>query len=81
MGLSESSLTTITKPLSFLSHCKMSRDSQCCQSLCGDNNHCMLNIVTHEYISSDSDEHIDNYSYKRYSKSLTLVVIIFSCCL
>ena len=33
MGLSESSLTTITKPFSFLSHCKINCDSPCCQSL------------------------------------------------
>ena len=38
MGLSESSLNTITKPFSFLSHCKISCDSPCCQSLCGENN-------------------------------------------
>ena len=30
MGLSESSLNTITKPFSFLSHCKVS-----CELLCG----------------------------------------------
>ena len=60
MGLSESSLTTITKPFSFLSHCKMSCDSPCCQSLCGENNHCIFNIDTHEY-TSDSDEDTDNH--------------------
>ena len=30
MGLSESSLTAITKPFSFLSHCRVSCDSPCC---------------------------------------------------
>ena len=37
MGLSESSLNTITKPLSSLSHCKVSCDSPCCVRICGDN--------------------------------------------
>ena len=36
----------------------MSCDSPCCQSLCGENNHCISNIDTHAYIS-DSDEDID----------------------
>ena len=56
MGLSESTL----KPFSCLSHCKVSCDSPCCQSMCGDNNHCNCNIDTHETIDSDSDEeHIE----------------------
>ena len=59
MGLSESSLMTITKPFSFLSHCKVSCVSPCCQSLCGENNHCMFYIDTHGYIS-DSDEDTEN---------------------
>ena len=59
MGLSESSLTTITKPFSFLNHCKVSCDTPCCQSLCGENIHCTFNIDTHEYIS-DSDEDTDS---------------------
>ena len=54
MGLSESSLTTITKPFSFLGHCKVSCDSPCCQSLCGDNSHCIFSIDTHENLNSDS---------------------------
>ena len=58
MVLSESTLTQITKPYSFLSHCKISCDSPCCQSLCGENNRCVFNIDTHEYIS-DSDEDTD----------------------
>ena len=62
MGLSESSLTTITKPFSFLSHCKVSCDSPCCQSLCGDTNHCVFDIDTHEYIS-DSDEDTDGITH------------------
>ena len=57
MELTESSLiNTITKPFSCLSHCKVSCDSPCCQSLCGENNHCIFNIDTHEYVTSDSDE-------------------------
>ena len=54
MGLSESTL----KPFSFLSHCKVSCDSPCCASLCGDNNHCNVYIDTHEYIS-ETDEEIE----------------------
>ena len=48
MGLSESRLTIITKPFSFLSHCKVSCDSPCCQSLCGENNNRLFNIDIHE---------------------------------
>ena len=50
-------LKTDRKTFSFLSHCEISCDSPCCQSLCGDNDHCIFNIDTHEYIS-DSDEYI-----------------------
>lgn len=60
MGFPESSLTVITKPFSFLSHCKVSCDSPCCQSLCGANKHCVFNIDTHGTISSDSDENAGN---------------------
>ena len=42
MGLSETNLTTITKPFSFLSHCKVSCDSPCCTNICGEDNHCGL---------------------------------------
>ena len=61
MGLSESSLNTMIKPFSCLSHCNISCDSPCCFNIFGDeNNHCICNIDTHEYINSDSDEdHID----------------------
>ena len=61
MGLSESSLHTITKPFSCLSHCKVSCDSPCCTKIFGDeNNHCIYNVDTHEYVNSDSDEeHIE----------------------
>ena len=47
-GLSEPSLTTITKPFPLLPHCKVSCGRPCCQSLCGENNHCMFNIDIHE---------------------------------
>ena len=65
MGMSESSLTAITKLFSFLSHCKVPCDSPCCQSLCGGNNRGIFNIDTHEHISSDSDsedtdKHVSN---------------------
>ena len=33
MGLSESSLNTIIKPFSFLSHCNISCDSPCCETI------------------------------------------------
>ena len=60
MGLAQSSLDTIIKPFSFLSHCKVSCDSPCCQSLCGDDNHCNCNIDTHEYdIESDKEQDED----------------------
>jgi len=55
MGLSESTL----KPFSFLSHCKISCDSPCCESICGPNNHCNFNIDTHEHISDSEEEHIE----------------------
>ena len=55
MGSSESAL----KPFSFLNHCKVSCDSPCCQSLCGDDNHCTCNVDTHEYISDSEEEHIE----------------------
>ena len=59
MGLSESFLTAITKPFSFLSHCKISCDSPCCTKIrgktCGEDNHCVFNIDTHENVNSDSD--------------------------
>ena len=56
MGLSESSSNTITKPFSFLSHCKVSCDSPCCTKTFGDENyHCMCNIDTHETIDTDDE--------------------------
>ena len=56
MGLSESTL----KPFSFLSHCKVSCDSPCCVRVCGEDNHCNVNIDTHEHVISDSEEeHIE----------------------
>ena len=59
MGLSESSLNTIIKPFSFLSHCKVSCGSPCCTKIFGDeDNHCICNIDTHEPIDTDDEEHI-----------------------
>ena len=52
MGLSESAL----KPFSFLGHCKVSCGSPCCVKVCGEDNHCNVNIDTHETITSDSEE-------------------------
>ena len=59
MGLSEPSLTTTAKPFSFLSHCKVSCDSQCCTKICGGGNHCVFNIDTHENVNSDSGKDED----------------------
>ena len=59
MGLSESSLTTVTKPFYFLSHCKVSCDSPCYASLCGDSNHCIFDIDTHEHVSYSDKEDTD----------------------
>ena len=59
MGLSEPSLTTITKPFSCLSHCKVSCDSPFCAKICGEDNHGVSNIDTHENVNSDSDEYED----------------------
>ena len=59
MGLSTSSLTTITKPTSFLSHCKVSCDSPCCTKTCGKDNHCAFKTDTHENVNSDSGEDQD----------------------
>ena len=57
MGLSESAL----KPFRLLNHCKVSCDSPCCLKMCGEDNHCNVNIATHETIISDSgeEEHIE----------------------
>ena len=59
MGLNESSLTIITKSFSFISHCNISCDSPCCQNLCGENNHCILIIDTHGYVSDSDTEDSD----------------------
>ena len=72
MGMSESSLSIITKPFSFLSHCKVSCDSPCCTKICGEDNHCTFSIDTHEYVNSDSDEDAD----KQINTYLLLVVFI-----
>ena len=56
MGLSESAL----KSQLFQSHCKVSCNSPCCVKICGEGNHCNINIGTHENVISDSDEeHIE----------------------
>ena len=56
MGLPESAL----KPVSCLSLCKVSCDSPCCVRICGEDNHCNINIDTHENVISDSEEeHIE----------------------
>ena len=73
MGLSESSLTTITKPFSCLSHWEVSCDSPCCTKTCGEDNHCVFNIGSHENVNSDSDEDEDGIT----ANQLTLLVIIF----
>ena len=55
MGLSESSLNTITKPFSFLSLCKILCDSPWFSELCGEDNPCICDIDTHAY-DNDSDK-------------------------
>ena len=60
MGLSEPSLNAITKPFSFLRHCRISLGSPCCVKVFGEeNNHCICNVGTHEYISDSEEEHIE----------------------
>ena len=59
MGLAESSLNIITKPFSFLSHCNISCDRPCCESIFGENSHCICNVATHELIGDSEEEHIE----------------------
>ena len=73
MGLSEPCVTTITKPFSFLSHCKVSCDSPCCEGIFGENNHCICNIDTHTNVDSSTDKATDTIT----PKLLKLVVIIY----
>ena len=56
MGLTESSLSSILKPFTFLTHCKVNCNSPCCQSLCGDDNHCPCNIDTTADDTSSDEE-------------------------
>ena len=64
MGLTESSLNTIIKPSSFLSHCKVNCDSPCCQSLCGnENNHCNCSIDTTDDTSSEEGDNMSNKAH------------------
>ena len=56
MRISESSL----KPFGFVSPCKVSCDSSCCVKICGEDNHCNVNIDTHEHISDSVEEQIEN---------------------
>ena len=66
MGLTQSSLDTVIKPFSLLSHCKVSCDSPCCTKICGENNHSVFHIDTHENVSSDSGS--DEDAYKNVSR-------------
>ena len=77
MGLSEYSLTTIRKPLSSLSRCKVPCDSPCCAKLCGEDNHCIFNIDTHENANSDSDgdEHTNKNCFKIIKNSCNNVYL------
>ena len=56
MGLTESSLNSILKQFTFLTHCKVNCNSPCCQLLCGDDNHCQCNIDTTAEDSSSEEE-------------------------
>ena len=55
MGLPGSAL----KPFSSLSRCKVPCDSPCCVNICGEDNHCNINIDTHEHISDSEEEQIE----------------------
>ena len=63
MGLSESSLATITKPYSFLSHGKVSCDRPRCAKQCGEYNQFLFNTDHHENVNSDSDSDEDTDKY------------------
>ena len=71
MGLTESSLKTLTKPFSFLSHCKVSCDSPCCKSMFGEDNHCNCYIDTHDYNESGSDDDNVNNRVNDSPRTLT----------
>ena len=43
----------------FLSHCKVSCDNPCCVKTCGEDNHCIFHIDTHENGISDDEEQIE----------------------
>ena len=81
MGLSEPSLTTIPKPFSPLSHCKVPCDSPCCTKTCGEDNHCVFNADTHEHVNSDSDDE-DEDTGKKCSKLVfkqtTVIIYLFA---
>ena len=49
----------ITKPFSSVSHRKVYCDSPCCTKICGEDNHYVFNIDTHENVNSDSDSDKD----------------------
>ena len=55
MGLSESSLNTIIKPIACIAHVKISDRSPCCKWWC--NEPCSCDIDTHEYDSETVDTH------------------------
>ena len=42
-----------------LSHCKIACDSPCCVKICGEDNHCNVNVGTHEHISDSEEEQIE----------------------
>ena len=77
MRLSESSLNTISKPF-ILSHCRVPCDSPCCTNLCGEDDHCVFNIDTHEHINSDSDEDEDKYVSNQLNNSCNNIYVFAS---
>ena len=72
MGLPEPSLTTITKPFSCLSHCKVPCDSPCCSKICAEDNRCVFNIDTHETLIAIAME----MKIKMFQNNSKLFVII-----
>ena len=48
----------------------MSCESPCCVKICGEDNHCNINIDTHEHISESEEEQIENNNNQVYSNNI-----------
>ena len=62
MGFSESSLSTILKPVDCLAHCKCTAKSPCCNTCHGEDDHCSCGIDTHTYDDDDDNNSIEQVS-------------------